>query len=63
MLFRSSPQDHVVNPDSVQTLLGHINSLKVTQIEFPNSYHNVALDYDLEKLCTASRDFINEIAG
>ena len=63
LLLGISPQDHVVNPDSVQTLLGHINSVKVTQIEFPNSYHNVALDYDLEKLCTASRDFINEIAG
>jgi carboxylesterase len=63
LLLGISPQDHVVNPDSAQTLLRHINSVKVTQIEFPNSYHNVALDYDLEKLCTASRDFINEIAG
>jgi carboxylesterase len=63
LLLGISPQDHVVNPDSAQTLLGHINSVKVTQIEFPNSFHNVALDYDLEKLCTASRDFINEIAG
>jgi carboxylesterase len=63
LLLGISPQDHVVNPDSVQTLLGHINSVKVTQIEFPNSFHNVALDYDLEKLCIASRDFINELAG
>lgn len=54
-----SPQDHVVNPNSKITLLSHINSVKIKSVEFANSYHNVALDYDLEKLCIETREFIN----
>ena len=61
LLLGISPQDHVVNPDSAQTLLRHINSVKVTQIEFPNSYHNVALDYDLDVLAEESLGFIRDV--
>lgn len=60
ILIGISPQDHVVNPNSKITLMNHINSSKITEVEFENSFHNVALDFDLEKLCVETRNFISE---
>ena len=48
LLYFRSPEDHVVKPSSMKTVLERIGSAEKEVVELPNSYHVATLDHDAE---------------
>ena len=56
-----SINDHVVNPANSETIIENIYSMDIREVIFEKSFHNVALDYDLDILNEQSQIFIEEV--
>ena len=61
VMIGSSINDHVVDPANTTTIIENISSTDVREIIFEKSFHNVALDYDLDYLNEQSKLFIEEV--
>ena len=56
-----SINDHVVDPKNSQTIIENISSFDIHEVVFENSFHNVALDYDIDLLNQQSQIFIEQV--
>lgn len=56
-----SINDHAVDPANSLTVINNVASLNVREVIFENSFHNVALDLDLDQLNNASKLFIEDV--
>lgn len=56
-----SVNDHVVHPSNAERVIEKVSSVDIREVIFENSYHNVALDHDLDKLISESVNFIKEV--
>ena len=56
-----SINDHVVDPINSETVINNVSSIDIREVIFPNSYHNVALDHDLDLLVSESIAFIRDV--
>ena len=61
LMIGYSINDHVVDPLNSETVIDNIASVDIREVIFEKSFHNVALDYDLELLVDASRGFIADV--
>ena len=61
VLIGYSVNDHVVDPENSNTIIEKISSFDISEIIFERSFHNVALDYDLDLLNQHSKIFIEEV--
>ena len=61
ILIGYSINDHVVNPACSQTVIDNVTSSSIREIIFEHSFHNVALDYELEDLITESVEYIRDV--
>jgi carboxylesterase len=62
MLVFRSPEDHVVPPESVRTLLSRISSTDVEERLCEDSYHVATLDNDAERIFAGSLEFVRRLA-
>lgn len=56
-----SINDHVVDPSNSEFIIDNVSSVDIREVVFERSFHNVALDYDLDILIEESRAFINDV--
>lgn len=56
-----SVNDHVVHPKNAERVIEGVSSVDIREVIFENSYHNVALDHDLEYLISESVIFIQDV--
>jgi len=56
-----SINDHVVDPSNSEVIIDNVSSVDIREVVFERSFHNVALDYDLNILIEESRVFINDV--
>ena len=56
-----SINDHVVNPSNSETIIENIYSADIREVIFERSFHNVALDYEIDLLNEQSQIFIEEV--
>jgi hypothetical protein len=56
-----SINDHAVDPENAMTVIDNVFSENIREVVFENSFHNVALDFDVEKLNTESKIFIEDV--
>lgn len=56
-----SINDHAVDPENAITVIDNVFSVDIREVVFENSFHNVALDFDLEKLNIESKIFIEDV--
>ena len=61
LMIGYSPQDHVVDPANSELVIDNVSSIDIREVIFENSYHNVALDHDLELLVESSLAFITDV--
>jgi carboxylesterase len=61
LLVAYSSQDHAVDPESSFTIVDKVSSADVREVVFEKSFHNVPLDYDLDKLNIESKLFIEDV--
>ena len=61
MLIGYSINDHVVNPNCSHTIIDNVTSPSVREIIFESSFHNVALDYEVEDLIAESVEYIQDV--
>ena len=61
LLVAYSRHDHAVDPESSFKIVDKVSSVDVREIVFEKSFHNVPLDYDLEKLNIESKLFIEDV--
>lgn len=61
LMIGYSINDHVVDPSNSETVIDNISSVDIREVIFERSFHNVALDHDLELLVEASRTFITDV--
>ena len=61
MLIGYSINDHVVNPNCSHTIIDNVTSPSVREIIFERSFHNVALDYEVEDLIAESIEYIQDV--
>ena len=61
LMIGYSINDHVVDPKNSETVIDNVSSIDIREVIFENSYHNVALDYDLELLVQESLNFIRDV--
>lgn len=61
LMIGYSIQDHVVDPKSSETVIDNVSSVDIREVIFENSYHNVALDFDLPLLISESHLFIRDV--
>lgn len=56
-----SINDHVVDPKNSELVIDNVSSIDIREVIFENSFHNVALDYDLDLLVESSFDFMQDV--
>ena len=56
-----SINDHVVDPENSDTVIENIYSVDIREVIFEKSFHNVALDYEVDLLNEQSKIFIEEV--
>lgn len=56
-----SINDHAVDPANAMTVIDNVFSVDIREVVFENSYHNVALDFDVEQLNIESKIFIEDV--
>ncbi|MEY3434206.1 MAG: hypothetical protein RL057_586 [Actinomycetota bacterium] len=56
-----SINDHVVDPKNSETVIDNVSSVDIREVIFERSYHNVALDYDLDLLVEESLNFMKDV--
>jgi hypothetical protein len=56
-----SIQDHVVDPKFSEMVIDNVSSVDIREVIFENSFHNVALDFDLPLLVSESHSFIRDV--
>lgn len=56
-----SIDDHVVDPSNSEFVIENVSSVEIKEVIFEKSFHNVALDYDLDILVEESQSFINDV--
>jgi hypothetical protein len=56
-----SINDHVVHPRNSEVVIENVASIDIREVVFERSFHNVALDHDLEHLVDESRQFIQDV--
>lgn len=61
LMIGYSINDHVVDPANSETVIDNISSVDIREVIFERSFHNVALDHDLDLLVEASTTFISDV--
>ncbi|NDE71592.1 MAG: alpha/beta fold hydrolase [Actinobacteria bacterium] len=61
LMIGYSINDHVVDPANAETVIDNIASVDIREVIFERSFHNVALDHDLELLVESSLTFITDV--
>ncbi len=61
VLIGYSVNDHVVNPNCSHTIIDNISSPSIREIIFERSFHNVALDFELQDLIAESVEYIQDV--
>lgn len=61
LMIGYSINDHVVDPKNSETVIDNVSSVDIREVIFENSFHNVALDYDLNILAQESISFIQDV--
>ena len=61
LMIGYSIQDHVVDPRFSEVIIDNVASIDIREVIFENSYHNVALDFDLSQLVEESVLFIKDV--
>lgn len=56
-----SINDHVVDPKNSELVIDNVSSVDIREVIFERSFHNVALDYDLDLLVEESGNFIRDV--
>ena len=56
-----SINDHVVHPSNAEYVIENVASVDIREVIFENSFHNVALDHDLDQLVDESVKFIRDV--
>ncbi|MEY4008872.1 MAG: hypothetical protein RL232_399 [Actinomycetota bacterium] len=56
-----SVNDHAVDPENAMTVIDNVFSVDIREVVFENSFHNVALDFDVEQLNIESKIFIEDV--
>ncbi|WP_375003089.1 alpha/beta hydrolase [Aeromicrobium sp. CTD01-1L150] len=63
LLFLRSPQDHVVDAQTLDLVRAHVGSRVTEYVDLHDSYHVATLDHDAELIMERSAAFIAEHAG
>jgi carboxylesterase len=61
LMIGYSINDHVVHPRNSEVVIENVASIDIREVIFERSFHNVALDHDLEHLVDESRQFIQDV--
>ncbi len=61
LMIGYSVNDHVVDPKNSEIVIDNVSSIDIREIIFERSFHNVALDHDLDLLVEESLAFIKEV--
>lgn len=61
LMIGYSIHDHVVDPSNSETVIDNVSSIDIREVIFENSFHNVALDHDIEFLIEESHAFIQDV--
>lgn len=61
LMIGYSINDHVVDPINSQVVIDNVSSIDIREVIFERSFHNVALDHDLDILSTESIAFIQDV--
>ena len=61
LMIGYSINDHVVDPKNSETVIDNVSSVDIREVIFENSFHNVALDHDLDILAQESIKFIQDV--
>jgi len=60
LMIGYSINDHVVHPRNSEVVIENVSSVDIREVIFERSFHNVALDHDLENLIEESKIFIQD---
>ncbi len=61
LMIGYSLNDHVVSPENSEEIIDGVASADIREVIFERSFHNVALDYDLQHLIDESLLFIRDV--
>jgi carboxylesterase len=61
LMIAYSINDHAVDPENSMTIIDNVHSIDIREVIFERSFHNVALDYDIDRLNAESKQFIEEV--
>jgi carboxylesterase len=61
LMIGYSINDHVVHPRNSEVVIESVASIDIREVIFERSFHNVALDYDLENLVIESKQFMEDV--
>ena len=61
VLIGYSINDHVVSPNCSHTIIDNVSSPSIREIVFERSFHNVALDYEVQDLIAESLEYIQDV--
>ncbi|MFM8503240.1 MAG: alpha/beta hydrolase [Actinomycetota bacterium] len=61
LMIGYSVNDHVVDPKNSEFVIENVASVDIREVVFERSFHNVALDHDLELLVAESHSFITDV--
>ena len=61
LMIGYSINDHVVDPKNSEIVIDNVSSVDIREVIFERSFHNVALDYDLDLLAEESLSFMKEV--
>lgn len=61
LMIGYSVNDHVVDPKNSELVIDNVSSVDIREVIFERSFHNVALDYDLDVLVEESIGFIRDV--
>lgn len=61
LMVAYSMNDHVVDPANSEFVIENVSSIDIREVVFERSFHNVALDYELDLLVSESTSFITDV--
>lgn len=61
ILIGYSINDHVVSPNCSHTIIDNVSSPSIREVIFERSFHNVALDFEVEDLIVESIEYIQDV--
>jgi len=61
LMIGYSINDHVVHPRNSEVVIENVASIDIREVIFERSFHNVALDHELDQLVEESRQFIHDV--